>query len=131
MTDNSAQITADPTSIDIHRIETLPRLSRAVVHNGVVYLAGLLADNPEGSVEEQTQNILTKMEGFLAKAGSDKTRVLSATVWLRDIQDAPLMNTVWEAWVPPGCAPARSCVQSLPGRPGYSVEIALTAATRS
>jgi enamine deaminase RidA (YjgF/YER057c/UK114 family) len=115
---------------DIKRIETLPRLSRAVVHNGIVYLSGQLADDPNVPVEEQTRNILQKLDGYLEQAGSDKTRVLSAVVWLKDIADAPRMNSVWESWMPAGFAPSRSCVQSVPGRPEFSVEITLTAALR-
>lgn len=123
-------VAKEAESGDIKRIETLPRLSRALVHNGIVYLSGLLADDPNLPVEEQTRNILQKIEGYLEQTGSDKTRVLSAVVWLKDIADAPRMNSVWESWIPAGFAPSRSCVQSVPGRAEFSVEIALTAAVR-
>lgn len=113
---------------DIRRVDTVGRLSRVVVHGGIAYVSGTLADDASVSVEEQTTNILAKVDGFLAEAGSHKTRILSATVWLRDIADAPRMNKVWEAWMPKGYAPSRSCVQSVPGRAEFAVEIALNAA---
>lgn len=113
---------------DIQRFETVKRLSRIVVHNKIAYISGTLADDPNGTVEEQTQNILSKMDGWLESVGSHKTRILTATVWLKDVEDAPKMNSVWEAWMPEGCAGSRSCVQSTPGRAAFAVEIALQAA---
>ena len=113
---------------DIRRLDTVGRLSRVVVHGGIAYVSGTLADDAYVSIEEQTSNILSKVDGFLAEAGSHKTRILSATVWLRDIADAPRMNKVWEAWMPLGYAPSRSCVQSVPGQAEFAVEIALNAA---
>lgn len=113
---------------DIQRYEIVPRLSRVLVHNGIAYVSGTLADDPNGSVEEQTQNILSKIDGWLENVGSHKTRILTATVWLKDVNDAPKMNSVWEAWMPEGYASSRSCVQSTPGREAFAVEIALQAA---
>lgn len=113
---------------DITRLETVARLSRVVVHGGIAYVSGTLADDSSVSVTEQTKNILAKFDRYLEEVGSHKTRILSATVWLRDIADVPLMNYAWEAWMPEGYAPSRSCVQSIPGRAEFSVEIALTAA---
>lgn len=124
-------MTADanlPRQDDITRYETVARLSRILVHNGIVYISGTLAEDPSGTVEQQTENILARIDGWLESAGSHKTRILTATVWLKDIADAPKMNSVWEAWMPTGYAPTRSCVQSTPGRAEFAVEIALQAA---
>ncbi|NSY99646.1 RidA family protein [Agrobacterium tumefaciens] len=123
-----SQAAALPRQDDIQRYETVSRLSRIVVHNGIAYISGTLADDPSGSVEEQTQNILSKIDGWLESVGSHKTRILTATVWLKDVEDAPKMNSVWEQWMPDGYASSRSCVQSTPGRAAFSVEIACQAA---
>ncbi|MBP5980782.1 MAG: RidA family protein [Halomonas sp.] len=113
---------------DIQRFETEDRLSRILVHHGIVYISGTLAEDSNGTVEEQTQNILTRIDGWLEQAGSHKTRILTATVWLKDVEHAPRMNSVWNAWMPKGCAPSRSCIESTPGRSQFAVEIALQAA---
>lgn len=119
---------AIPRQDDIERYETVGRLSRILVHNGIAYISGTLAEDPNGTVEEQTQNILSRIDGWLESVGSHKTRILTATVWLKDVEDAPKMNSVWQAWMPQGYAPSRSCVESTPGRSAFSVEIALQAA---
>lgn len=118
-----------PVEIDgILRYDTSSRLSRIVAFNNMVHLGGLLPNRSDVSVADQTREILEKIDALLKKAGSSKSRLLSAMVWLKDIAAAPEMNSVWEAWVPRGAAPARACVQSVPGAKEFSVEIAIVAA---
>ena len=113
----------------IQRIEPGTRMSQAVVYNGIVYLAGQAALDKEGaSVTEQTQNILERIDALLAKAGTDKTRLLTAQIWITDMRDFAEMNAVWDAWVAPDCAPARACVESRLARTYWTVEISVTAA---
>ena len=115
--------------MSITRIQPGPRMSQAVVHNGTVYLAGQVAiDAPGKSVAEQTKNILERTERLLAEAGSDKTKILSATIWLSDVSTFDEMNAVWDAWVAPGCAPGRATVESKLAAPQFTVEIAVIAA---
>ena len=114
--------------MSIERIKPGPRMSQAVVHGGMVYLAGQVADDPSGDVAGQTQQILAKIDALLAEAGSDKTKVLSANIWLADISTFGQMNQVWDAWVPQGHAPARATVESKLAAPQYTVEIAVIAA---
>ena len=113
----------------IKRIETATRMSQAVVHGGLVWLAGQCGTAGE-SITAQTEESLANIERLLAKAGSDKTRILSATVWLANMDDYAEMNAVWDAWVPEGCAPARACGESRLGGVGYSVEIICVAAAQ-
>ena len=116
--------------MQIDRKHVGKRLSQVVVHNETVYLAGIVADEPvPDDAGAQTENILMKIDRFLQEAGSDRTRMLSATIWLADISDYNAMNAVWDAWVPEGCAPARACVESKLAQPKYKVEIRIVAAT--
>jgi enamine deaminase RidA (YjgF/YER057c/UK114 family) len=113
----------------IRRIEPGPRMSMAVVHGSTVYLAGQVARNAAGkSVAEQTRDILGIIDGLLTEAGTDKTRLLSANIWLADIATFNEMNGVWDAWVAPGCTPARATVEAKLASPQYRVEIAVIAA---
>jgi enamine deaminase RidA (YjgF/YER057c/UK114 family)/GNAT superfamily N-acetyltransferase len=112
----------------IQRFDTSARLSRIVVFNNTVHIGGLLPNRSDVSVGQQTLEILEKIDWLLKKAGTNKSRLISAMVWLKDIVAAPQMNEVWEAWVPPGTAPVRACVQSVPGSKDYAVEIAVVAA---
>ncbi|MDT3684399.1 MAG: RidA family protein [Pseudorhodoplanes sp.] len=113
----------------IQRFETGPRMSKAVVHGNTVYLAGIVADEPKGkSVTEQTKNILAQIDGFLAKAGSDKSKLLTANIWITDMANFAEMNAVWDAWVSPGNTPARATVEAKLATPDYKVEIMVTAA---
>ena len=112
---------------DITRIETGARMSNAVIHNGTVYLAGQVG-NPNESVTEQTRTILAEIDRLLALAGSDKTRILMAQIWLADIGTFGEMNAVWDAWVPAGHTPARATGESALATPEYKVEIIVTAA---
>lgn len=113
----------------IERHDVGPRMSKAVVHGNTVYLAGIVADNPKGKgVKEQTQDILRQIEGFLAKAGTDKSKLLSANIWITDMAEFGEMNAVWDAWVAPGNTPARATVQARLASPDYKVEIMVVAA---
>lgn len=113
----------------IQRHETGPRMSKAVVHSDTVYLAGIVADAPKGkSVTEQTKSILSQIDGFLAKAGTDKSRLLSANIWITDMANFAEMNAVWDSWVSPGNTPARATVQAGLASPDYKVEIMVVAA---
>jgi enamine deaminase RidA (YjgF/YER057c/UK114 family) len=113
----------------IQRIETGPRMSKAVIHGDTVYLAGFTANTAlTGGVAEQTAEILAIIDGYLAKAGTDKSKLLKATIWLSDIRTVEEMNKVWDAWVPTGCAPARACIEALLQGPEKKVEIQVTAA---
>jgi len=113
----------------IERHETGPRMSKAVIHGDTVYLAGIVADNPKGkSMAEQTSNILSQIDGFLAMAGTDKTKLLSANIWITDMAHFGEMNTVWDAWMSPGNTPARATVEAKLASPDYKVEIMVVAA---
>jgi enamine deaminase RidA (YjgF/YER057c/UK114 family) len=113
----------------IERIETGARLSKAVIHGNTVYLAGVTASKAlAGGVAEQTAEILSIIEAYLAKAGTDKSKLLKATIWLSDIRTVAEMNKVWDAWVPTGYAPARVCIEALLQGPEKKVEIQVTAA---
>lgn len=113
--------------MNIQRHGTTRRYSDSVVHNGTVYLVEVAA-NLDGDIAAQTENMLAGVECLLAQAGSDKSRLLMATIYLSDMADYDAMNAVWDAWVPEGCAPTRACVQACLAKPEYRVEIALTAA---
>ncbi|MDK8872641.1 MULTISPECIES: RidA family protein [Paracoccus] len=112
---------------EIKRIETGPRMSQAVVHNGTIYLAGQVG-KPGESVAEQTREVLAQIDRLLAECGSDKTRILSAQIWLADMADFAEMNAVWDGWVAPGHAPARATGESALATPDYKVEIIVVAA---
>jgi len=113
---------------NITRIDTNARMSQAVVHNGIAYLAGQVGAEG-GSVTEQTQAVLAKVDDVLAKAGTDKTKLLTAQIWVANIEtDFADMNAVWDAWVAPGCAPARWTGEAKLATPGFKVEIIVTAA---
>ena len=113
----------------IERIETGARMSRAVIHGDTVYLAGLTANKTAGQgLAEQTREILAIIDELLAKAGTDKSKLLKATIWLSDIRTVDEMNQVWDAWVPAGHAPARACIEALLQGPEKKIEIQATAA---
>ena len=113
----------------IERHETGPRMSKAVIHGDTVYVAGIVADSPKGkSVAEQTKNILSQIDGFLALAGTDKTKLLSANIWITDMANFAEMNSVWDSWVSPGNTPARATVEAKLASPDYKVEIMVVAA---
>lgn len=111
----------------IERIEPGPRMSKAVVHGDTVYLAGQVAASGTGGVREQTTEILGIIDDLLAKAGTDKSKLLSANIWLTDMATFAEMNTVWDAWLAPGNAPARATVGAALAAPQFKVEIAVIA----
>jgi enamine deaminase RidA (YjgF/YER057c/UK114 family) len=112
---------------DIKRIECGSRMSMAVVHNGIAYLAGQVG-KPGESVTEQTREVLAQVDRLLAEAGTDKTRILTAQIWLADMNDFAEMNAVWDAWVPQGNCPARATGEAKLATPDYKVEVIVTAA---
>jgi len=115
--------------MSIQRFETGPRMSQVVVHGDTVYLAGVVAHRTAGdSVTRQTQEILATIDGHLAKAGTDKSKLLTATIYLTDIKAFAEMNAVWDSWVSQGNTPARATVEAKLAAPQYSVEIMVTAA---
>jgi enamine deaminase RidA (YjgF/YER057c/UK114 family) len=114
---------------NIVRIETDPRRSRAVVYNGVIYIGGMTADDRSQDITGQTRDTLAKIEGYLAKAGSDKSRILTAQIWIKDLaRDFDAMNEVWNNWTAPGCAPTRATAQCDMGAEDVLVEFIVTAA---
>ncbi|QSN64307.1 MULTISPECIES: RidA family protein [unclassified Caballeronia] len=114
--------------MQMQRFESGKRMSQAVVHNGFGFLAGQVADDTSADVKGQTTQILAKIDRLLAQIGSDKTRILSANIWLADYNTFAQMNEIWDAWVPEGNAPARACVESKLAFPQYTVEIAVIVA---
>jgi len=116
---------------EITRIATDRRRSRAVVYNGMVFIGGQTADDRSQDIRGQTVQALAKIEKFLADAGSDKSRLLSAQIWIRDLaRDFAAMNEIWDAWTAPGAAPTRATAQCEMGAPDVLVEIIVTAAVR-
>src|SRR5512143_3005144 len=113
----------------IQRFETGPRMSQVVVHGNTVYLAGVVANQTAGeSVTKQTQEILSIIDGHLAKAGTDKSKLLSATIYITDMTTFPEMDAVWDTWVSQGNTPARATVEAKLAAPKYNVEIMVIAA---
>jgi len=105
-----------------------PRMSQAVVHGDTVYLAGQVASDPSAGVKGQTEQVLKKIDAALASAGSNKSKLLSATVWLANMGTYDEMNAAWDAWVDPANTPARATVEARLAAPKYLVEIAIVAA---
>ncbi len=112
----------------ITRNHTTSRMSQCVVHGDTVYLAGRVANDPDTPAGDQTRQILEKIDGLLAEVGSDKSKLLSAQIWLTDIRDFEAMNEAWDAWVPEGQAPARATGEVRLARPEFRVEIIVVAA---
>ena len=116
--------------MSIERQETKQRMSRIVIHNDIIYLCGQVGKDANQGITEQTETMLEKVDELLLQAGSDRQRMLSATVYVRDMKDFAAMNEVWDAWVPEGHAPARACVEARMARPELLVEISVVAAVR-
>jgi enamine deaminase RidA (YjgF/YER057c/UK114 family) len=114
--------------LSIQRHAPTPILSNAVVHGNTVYLAGIVADDTSADVKGQTQQILKRIDSLLATCGTDKTRLLSAQIWLTDIGNRAAMNEVWTAWVDPANLPVRACVEAKLADPRLLVEIMVVAA---
>ena len=113
----------------IKRLQSGARMSQAVIHGHTVYLAGQVAGDASEGVAGQTRQVLAEIERLLAAAGSDKTRILTATIYLADISTFAEMNSVWDAWVARDHPPARATVEAKLAAPIYKVEIQVTAAT--
>jgi enamine deaminase RidA (YjgF/YER057c/UK114 family) len=114
--------------MSIRRSGTNKRLSKLVIHRGIAYLAGQVADDLSADLTVQTQQTLAKIDTLLAEAGTDKTRILTAQIWLASMADAPKMNAVWEAWMPEGAAPARATVGAPLATDRHLIEIKVVAA---
>ncbi len=115
--------------MSVQRLHTESRYSEIVIHNGTVYLAGQLADDYSGDIVQQTRETLASTDRLLAEAGSDKSKILSVTIYLKDMdRDYAGLNQVWDAWVAPGAAPARACVEAKMYKPHVLVEMMIVAA---
>ncbi len=115
--------------MSISRMHTSERASKIVTHNGVVYLSGQVAEDPTAGIQDQTRSTLARIDALLDEVGTNRECLLSATVYLRDIDNHfALMNEVWNAWMPEGHAPARACVEAHMARPALLVEMSVVAA---
>ncbi|MCB1757768.1 MAG: RidA family protein [Gammaproteobacteria bacterium] len=113
----------------ITRIETDERSSRVVIFNKTVFIGGMTAKDRSQSIKGQTKQVLARIEGYLAHAGTDISHLLTAHIWLKDItRDFAAMNEVWNAWTAPGAAPTRATAQCLMASPEVLIEIVVTAA---
>ncbi len=114
--------------MSIQRLHVAKRYSEVVIHNGTIYLAGQLADAFDGDIREQTRQTLANIDKMLAEAGSDKSRILSLTIFLKDMADYDGLNAEYDAWVADGHAPARACVEAKMYKPEVLVEMCVVAA---
>ena len=114
---------------DITRIGTGKRMSEGVCYNGILWVAGQVG-KPGDGVADQTRTCLAEVDRILAEAGTDKTRILSAQIWLADMAAFADMNAVWDAWVPQGHTPARATGEAKLATSDYLVEVIVTAALR-
>ena len=112
----------------IKRIDPGERLSEATIHDGRIYCSGMIPEDVSADITGQVKQALDEIDSLLAKGGSDKTKILTATIWLADISDFAAMNKVWDAWVVPGQTPARATVQARLNDPKMKVEIMVVAA---
>lgn len=114
---------------EIKRVGVAARYSDLVIHQNTAYFSGYVPENsPGASVTEQTRDVLAQIEQSLTEIGSDKSKLLRATIWLTDMASYDEMNAVWDAWVVPGHTPARACVESRLANPDYALEIQVIAA---
>lgn len=113
---------------DIRRIDPGPRLSEASLHGNLMYLSGMIPEDVSQDITGQTKQALAEVESLLARGGSDRTKILSAVIWLADISDFAAMNAVWDAWIVPGQTPARATVQAQLSDPAMKIEIMVVAA---
>jgi enamine deaminase RidA (YjgF/YER057c/UK114 family) len=112
----------------IQRFDVGVRLSEMAVHNGVAYLAGQVPTDAKLDIRGQTREVLATIDALLARAGTDKSRLLMVQIFIADLADFPAMNEVWDAWVTPGHTPPRATVEAQLARPGWKIEIVVTAA---
>ncbi len=114
--------------MSIQRIHANKRMSQVVIHDKFVFLSGQVCENVEGDIEQQTKETLLAIEKLLGEAGTDKTRILSATIYLKNIeQDFENMNRIWDTWLPEGITPARATVEAKMCEPELLIEISITA----
>ena len=115
--------------MSIKRSQSNQRMSQSVTHGNTLYLAGQVAADAEGgTMTEQTQNVLDRVDNLLTAAGTDKSKLLTATIWITSMADFAEMNAVWDAWVSPGNPPCRACVEANLAKPSFIVEVMVTAA---
>jgi len=114
----------------IERLETKARMSRIVKHNGTIYLCGQVCADASEDIVGQTRTTLEKVDALLAQAGSDREHILSATIYIKTMDDFAKMNEVWDSWVPEGFAPARACVEASMARDVLLFEISVVAAEK-
>lgn len=112
----------------VQRFDVGPRMSEMAVHNGTIYLAGQVADDATQDIAGQTRQVLAAVDALLARAGSDKSRILMVQIFLVDLADFDGMNAVWDAWVAAGHTPPRAIVQAALAKPGWKIEMVVTAA---
>jgi enamine deaminase RidA (YjgF/YER057c/UK114 family) len=112
----------------IQRFEVGPRLSEMAIYNGTIYLAGQIAEDTSLNIQGQTRQVLESIDALLAQAGSDKSKILHAQIFLPDLGDFAAMNEVWETWVVPGHTPTRATVQAALANPKWKIEVVVTAA---
>jgi enamine deaminase RidA (YjgF/YER057c/UK114 family) len=112
----------------IQRIDSGARMSEAVIYNGIVWLAGQVADDASQGIEGQTRQVLASIDALLAKCGTSKANLLSAQIFIADMVDFPRMNNIWDDWIKDGGKPARATVEAALARPGWKIEIVITAA---
>lgn len=114
--------------MSVKRINVGPRMSDVVIHNGVAYLAGKVPNNTDGDIGSQTADVLKTIDELLAQAGTSKSNLLRAEIFLTDMKDFAGMNKVWDAWVDPKATPARATVEAKLARPEFKIEIMVIAA---
>ena len=112
----------------VQRIDVGARLSEVAIHNGTVYLAGQIPEDATQDITGQTRQVLAAIDALLTKAGTDKSKILMTQIFLKDLNDFPGMNAVWDAWVVPGHTPPRATVQAHLGQADWKLEIVVTAA---
>ena len=112
----------------VQRFDVGTRLSEMAVHNGVCYLAGQVAADASQDISGQTAQVLAAVDALLARAGSNKSKLLMCQIFIKDLADFPAMNAVWEAWLPAGCAPPRATVKADLAKPDWRVEMVVMAA---
>jgi enamine deaminase RidA (YjgF/YER057c/UK114 family) len=114
--------------MSITRHHSNQRMSQIVIHGDTVYLSGQVASDSSANITVQTQQVLEKVDALLAEAGSDKSKILSAQLWISNIGHFAQMNEVWDAWIPEGCAPARACIEARLASPDLLFEVGIIAA---
>jgi enamine deaminase RidA (YjgF/YER057c/UK114 family) len=112
----------------VQRFDVGPRMSEMAVHNGICWLAGQVAEDASQDIGGQTRQVLAAVDKLLARAGTDKSRLVMCQIYLVDLADFAAMNAVWEAWVVPGQTPPRATVQARLAKPEWKIEVVITAA---